>query len=310
MKTTNEISNFKPIKKTVVTIGTFDGVHLGHRKILQKVIQSAKELNCESVVLTFFPHPQIFLNENSDIKMLNTMEEKIKNLDSLGLDNLIIHPFDKEFSSLSAEEFVKEFLVEKLNVKKIIIGYDHRFGKNRSANFDDLVVLAKKYNFDVEQITAEELNEIAISSTKIRNAILTNNFKLAEEYLNYQYFFSGVVTKGKQLGGTLDFPTANLILAEKYKLLPKNGVYIVNCWYNNILFEAMMNIGNRPTVNGTNQTIEVHIFDFDEDIYNKTLKIIPLKFLREEKKFNSLTELKNQLSIDKFDALSFFKNKL
>ncbi len=309
MNTFNSINKFLSKKQTVATIGTFDGVHLGHQKILKKVIQSSKELECESVMLTFFPHPQVVLNEKSDIKMLNTIDEKIEILASLGLDNLIIQAFDKNFSQLSAEEFVKTILVEKLNIKKIIIGYDHHFGKNRSANFDDLVILGKKYSFEVEQISAEELNEIAVSSTKIRNAILNNNFNTAEKYLNYNYFFSGIVIKGKQLGRTLGFPTANLKVIENYKLLPKTGVYVVNCWFSNVLFEAIMNIGNRPTVDGIDQTIEVHIFNLDQDIYNKTLKIIPLQFLRKEQKFNSLTELKNQLAIDKLNALSFFKNK-
>ncbi len=310
MKTTTTINTFNNSKSTILTIGTFDGVHLGHRKILQKIIQSAKELNCESLVLTFFPHPQMVLNESSGIKMLNTIDEKIEILNSIGIDNLIIHPFDKEFSQLSAEEFVKNILVEKLHVRKIIIGYDHRFGKNRSANFDDLVILGKKYNFDVEQITAEEQNEIAISSTKIRTAILKNNFKLAQEYLSYSYFFSGKVSVGKQLGRTLGFPTANLVVSENYKLLPNVGVYVVNCAINDKIYHGIMNIGNRPTVNGTNQTIEVHIFDFETDIYNQTLKIIPLQFLRKEQKFNSLIDLKNQLGIDKSNALQFFENKL
>ncbi len=310
MKTLNSINNYNSLKSTILTIGTFDGVHLGHRKILSKIIQSAKELNCESLVLTFFPHPQMVLNESSDIKMLNTMIEKIEILNTIGVDNLIIHPFDKEFSQLSAIEFVKNILVDLLKVKKIIIGYDHRFGKNRSANFDDLVVLGKKFNFEVEQITAEELNEIAISSTKIRTAILKNNFKMAKEYLSYSYFFSGKVSRGKQLGRTFGYPTANLVVSENYKLLPNVGVYVVNCSINDKIYRGIMNIGNRPTVNGTYQSIEVHIFDFDKDIYNETIKIIPLKFIRKEQKFNSLNELKNQLDIDKSNALQFFENKL
>jgi riboflavin kinase/FMN adenylyltransferase len=289
----------------VVTIGTFDGVHIGHRKILERIIHSAQECNCESIVLTFFPHPRMVLQEGSDVKLLNTMEEKIALLEEIGIDNLIIHPFDKEFSRLTAEEFVKEILVDKLHIQKIIIGYDHRFGRNRTADINNLIQFGEKFNFEVEQISAKELNEIAVSSTKIRNAISEGNIALANNYLGYIYFFSGTVIKGKQLGRTIGFPTANIQIKEDYKLIPKKGVYVVKSNYNNQPILGMMNIGTRPTVDGQNQSIEVHFFDFDKDIYNELITIEIIEFIREEQKFESLEALKHQIQKDKVFSINY-----
>lgn len=293
----------------MVTIGTFDGVHVGHKKILEKVIHSAKGLNCESVVLTFFPHPRMVLQESSDVKLLNTMNEKIALLEDIGIDNLIIHPFDKEFSRLTAEEFVKDILIDQLNIQKIIIGHDHRFGRNRTADINDLIAFGQEYGFEVEQISVQEINENAVSSTKTRNALLTGNISLANNYLGYSYFFSGEVVKGNQLGRTIGFPTANIQIQEDYKLIPKNGVYIVKSTIKNELFYGMMNIGNRPTVEGTNQTIEVHFFDFDQDLYNQIITVEILDFIRDEQKFESLDALKNQIQKDKIFALDFINKK-
>lgn len=293
----------------MVTIGTFDGVHMGHKKILEKVIHSAQELHCQSVVLTFFPHPRMVLQESSEIKLLNTMDEKISLLEEIGIDNLIIHPFDKEFSRLTAEEFVKEILVDQLNVQKIIIGHDHRFGRNRTADINDLISFGLEYGFEVTQISAQEINENAVSSTKTRNAILEGNITLANDYLGYSYFFSGEVVKGKQLGRTIGFPTANIHIKEDYKLVPKNGVYIVKSSFNNQPLQGMMNIGTRPTVNGDSQTIEVNFFDFNKDLYNQTMKIEILDFIRDEKKFESLDALKTQIQKDKVQAQEYFLQK-
>ncbi len=304
MKTFNSIYSYSKAK-SIVTIGTFDGVHIGHKKILEKIIQSAKELNCESVVLTFFPHPRMVLQENSEVKLLNTVQEKKALLQQIGIDNLIIHPFDQEFSRLTAEEFVKNILVDQLNIQKIIIGHDHRFGRNRTADIDDLILYGKEYGFEVEQISAQEINDNAVSSTKIRNAILDGNCTLTKSYLGYNYFFSGKVVQGKQLGRTIGFPTANIQIEENYKLIPKNGVYSVKSIINNTTFYGMMNIGDRPTVNGEHQTIEVNIFDFETTIYNKIITIELLEFIREEQKFDSLEALKNQLNTDKETALKF-----
>jgi riboflavin kinase/FMN adenylyltransferase len=305
LKLFHSLSEYKAAKKSIVTIGTFDGVHIGHKLILEKLIQNAKERDCESVVLTFFPHPRMVLQESSDVKLINTIEEKSELIGNIGIENLIIHPFDQKFSRLTAEEFVKTILVDLLNIKKIIIGYDHRFGRNRTANIDDLIVYGKQYDFEVEQISAQEINDNAVSSTKIRNAILEGNISLANKYLGYNYTFSGEVVKGKQLGRTIGFPTANIQIKESYKLIPKNGVYIVKSNYDGNTIFGMMNIGNRPTVNGENQTIEVNFFDFDEDIYNKIISIEILDFIRDEQKFDSLDSLKSQLNKDQQTSLSY-----
>ena len=307
MNTYNSISEF-PNKKTVVTIGTFDGVHLGHKKVIAKIISNAEELNCESTVLTFFPHPRVVLQNGESLKLLNTIEEKKLLLDKLGLTNLIIHPFDNEFAQLSAEDFAKKILIDQLHVHKIIIGYDHRFGKNRSADIKDLLLFGQKYGFEVEQISAQEIDEIAISSTKIRTSLEDGAITLANEYLGYYYFFSGTVVKGNQLGRTLGFPTANIQIAEDYKLIPKNGVYFVKSKINNKPVFGMMNIGTRPTVEGKNQTIEVHFFDFDQDLYDKKITIEMIDFIREELKFESVESLKNQLHKDKQICKNYINN--
>ena len=305
LKLFHSLSEYKAAKKSIVTIGTFDGVHIGHKLILEKLIQNAKERDCESVVLTFFPHPRMVLQESSDVKLINTIEEKSELIGKIGIENLIIHPFDQKFSRLTAEEFVKTILVDLLNIKKIIIGYDHRFGRNRTANIDDLIVYGKQYDFEVEQISAQEINDNAVSSTKIRNAILAGNISLANKYLGYNYTFSGEVVKGKQLGRTIGFPTANIQIKESYKLIPKNGVYIVKSNYDGNTIFGMMNIGNRPTVNGEHQTIEINFFDFNKDIYNKIISIEILDFIREEQKFDSLDSLKSQLNKDQQTSLSY-----
>jgi riboflavin kinase/FMN adenylyltransferase len=308
LKTFTSTTHFSPSTKTIITIGTFDGVHIGHKKILQKVVAEAKKNNLTSAVLTFFPHPRFILNQNSDLKLLNTIEEKKALLNSTGLDALLIHPFDQEFANLSAEEFVKKILVDQLNISKIIIGHDHRFGKNRSADINNLIQFGTKYNFEVEQISAQELNEIAISSTKIRTALNEGNINLANNYLGYPYSFSGKVIKGKQIGRTIGFPTANIEIQEPLKLLPKNGVYIVKCLVKNQEVNGIMNIGNRPTVNGTSQSIEVHLLNFDEDIYGLEITVKMIDFIRNEQKFENLDQLKSQIQKDKIQAVNFIKN--
>jgi len=305
LKIYNSVDSYKNDKKAIVTIGIFDGVHLGHSKILNRITQSALDLNCDSLVLTFFPHPRMVLDDNSEIKLLNTINEKIFLIEKTGLSNLIIHPFNKAFSELSAEEFVEKILVEKLNIQKIIIGHDHRFGKNRNANIDDLIHFGKKYNFEVEQISAQEINEVSISSTKIRNALNQGNIDLATEYLGYNYLLTGIVTKGKQLGRTIGYPTANIQIKEDYKLLPKNGVYIVKSTIKNKTIFGMMNIGVRPTVDGATQTIEIHFFDYNDDLYEQEIVVSILKRIRDEQKFESLAALKDQLALDKATSLAY-----
>lgn len=307
MKVFHSINQFESKSKTIVTLGTFDGVHVGHRKIIERLLFSAKELNCESLVLTFFPHPRMVLQKDSDVKLLNTIEEKSDLLAKTGLDNLVIHPFDQAFSRLTAEEFVKNILVDAFNIKKIIIGHDHRFGRNRTANIDDLIAFSKIYDFEVEQISVQEINDVAVSSTKIRNAILDGNIELANKYLNYNYFFVGKIVKGKQLGRTIGFPTANFELENNYKLIPENGVYVVESQINQKKVFGMMNIGFNPTVGGNAKTIEVYYFDFDDDLYNKKISVSILHRLRSEQKFDSLEALKKQLNLDKSASLNFIK---
>jgi riboflavin kinase/FMN adenylyltransferase len=308
LKIFNSIKSFNATKPTIVTIGTFDGVHLGHQKIVAQITKNAHALNCESLVLTFFPHPRMVLQEGTEMKQLNTLNEKIALLDNLGIDNLVVHPFVKEFSRLTAEEFVKKVLVDVFKIKKIIIGHDHRFGRNRTATIDDLINFGETYGFEVEQISAEEINEVSISSTKIRNALLEGNIELAANYLGYDYSLTGIIFKGNQLGRTIGYPTANITIEEDYKLIPNNGVYIAKSVLNGKTVFGMMNIGTRPTVDGTKQTIEINFFDFKQDLYGQKITISLLHRMRSEQKFESIDALKNQLGKDKKTALAFIEN--
>jgi riboflavin kinase/FMN adenylyltransferase len=308
LKIFHSINEFLSDKKTILTLGTFDGVHVGHAAILKKLTQNTNDGEFESTVLTFFPHPRMVLQGKSDLKLLNTINEKMELLEKIGIENLIIHPFDEEFAQLSAEEFVKTVLVDQLHVQKIIIGYDHRFGKNRTANIDDLITFGTQYNFEVEQISAQEIDAISISSTKIRTALEAGDINLANEYLGYAYFLSGTVVKGKQLGRTIGFPTANIELEEEYKLVPKNGVYIVSAEIEAKHVFGMMNIGFNPTVEGKNRTIEVHFFDFDADIYNHLIKVSILQRIRSEKKFESVALLTKQLKEDQIFSKHYLQN--
>jgi riboflavin kinase/FMN adenylyltransferase len=308
LKIFNSIQEFTSTTKTIVTLGTFDGVHKGHKSILEKLTGSSKASGCESVVLTFFPHPRMVLQQNSDLKLLNTIDEKAELLEKTGIDNLIVHPFDMAFSRLTAEEFVRDILVDGLNIAKIIIGHDHRFGRNRTANIDDLIRFGEEYGFEVEKISALAIGEVSVSSTKIRTALNEGKIDVATEYLGYPYFINGTVVKGKQLGRTIGFPTANIEPSESYKLIPANGVYVVSSEIDGKTVQGMMNIGTRPTVNGTGTTIEVHYHDFNEDLYSKKLKVSLHHRLRDEVKFESFDALKQQLEQDRQDSLAYFQN--
>ncbi|CAD0003127.1 bifunctional riboflavin kinase/FAD synthetase [Flavobacterium salmonis] len=308
MKLFHSITDFHSTKKTILTLGTFDGVHIGHKKILGRITQNTENGKYESLVLTFFPHPRMVLQEKSEIKLLNTISEKSRLLKETEIENLVIHPFDEGFSRLTAEEFVSTILVDQFHIQKIIIGYDHRFGRNRTANIDILIAFGAQYGFEVEQISAQEIQDVSVSSTKIRKALLDGNMALANEYLGYTYFLTGEVVKGKQLGRTIGFPTANIQIEEDYKLIPKNGVYVVKTVIDQKEVFGMMNIGFNPTVNGQKQTIEVNLFDFDKAIYGEKLQISLLKYLREEQKFGSVDLLKEQLNLDKKTALEFVEN--
>lgn len=309
LKIFHSINDFSSTKKTILTLGTFDGVHIGHKKILKKLTENTDNQKYGSLVLTFFPHPRMVLQEHSDIKLLNTITEKIELLEKIGIENLVIHPFDEEFSRLTAEEFVSNILVDRFHIKKIIIGHDHRFGRNRTANIDDLIAYGKEYGFEVEQISVQEINDISVSSTKIRHALLEGDMALANEYLGYNYFLTGSIVKGKQLGRTIGFPTANLKIDENYKLIPQNGVYIVKSIIDEQIVFGMMNIGFNPTVDGQKQSIEIYYFDFSADLYNQKISVSVLHRLRSEQKFDSLEFLKAQLQKDKKEALGYL-NKL
>lgn len=248
------------------------------------------------------------LQKDTEIRLLNTIQEKIKILEHIGLDCLIIHPFTLEFSRLSSTEFVRDILVNELKVKKIIIGYDHRFGRNRNANIQDLFAFGNAFNFEVEEIAAQEIDDVSVSSTKIRNALIEGDIKTANEYLGYNYMLTGYVKKGKGLGRQLDFPTANLSIAEEYKLIPKNGVYVVKSILNDKLYYGMMNIGFNPTVDGSTKSIEIHFFDFNADLYEQNIQVDILERIRDEHKFNSLDELKAQLLKDKETSISIISS--
>lgn len=303
MKIYHSIKEFKPNSQTIVTLGTFDGVHIGHKKIIERLVSNAAVNGGETVILTFFPHPRMILQDGTDIKLLNTIDEKSDLLEQCGIDHLIIHPFDQEFSRLTAEEFVEEILVNRFHLKTIIIGHDHRFGRNRTANIDDLINFGNQFSFEVEQISAQEIDEVSVSSTKIRNALSEGNCQLANEYLGYPYFLTGTVEKGKSIGRTIDFPTANLHIKEAYKLIPKNGVYVVSAILNNQTVFGMMNIGFNPTVNGEKQSIEIHFFNWNSDLYNQKIQVNILYRIREEQKFDSIEDLKIQLQLDQSSSL-------
>ena len=305
MKLFHSINDFQSTKKTILTLDTFDGVHIGNKKILERITQNTENGKYESLVLTFFPHPRMVLQEKSEIKLLNTINEKTKLLEATGIENLVVHPFNESFSRLTAEEFVHTILVDKFQIQKIIIGHDHRFGRNRTANIDDLIAFGIEYGFEVEQISAQEIQDVSVSSTKIRKALNEGNMTLANEYLGYDYFLNGTVVKGKQLGRTIGFPTANIHIKEDYKLIPKIGVYVVRAVVNEETVFGMMNIGFNPTVNGEKQTIEVHLFDFDKDIYDQNIEVSLLHYIREEQKFSSVDALKEQLNNDKKVAVNY-----
>jgi riboflavin kinase/FMN adenylyltransferase len=307
LKIFHSIKDFSSTKKTILTLGTFDGVHIGHKKILEKVTQNTLDKKYESLVLTFFPHPRMILQERSEIKLLNTISEKINLLENIGIQNLVIHPFDENFSRLTAEEFVSSVLVDRFKIQKIIIGHDHRFGRNRTADINDLIKFGEKYGFEVEQISAQEINDISVSSTKIRKALQEGNMILANKYLGYDYFLTGKIIKGKQIGRTIGFPTANLKIEEDFKLIPLNGVYVVKSTINNKTIFGMMNIGFNPTVSADDLSIEVHYLDFDADLYDHKITVSILKRIRAEEKFESIEDLKKQIQKDKNTAIAYIK---
>lgn len=303
MKVYRSLEEFTPLHHAVVTQGTFDGVHLGHQKILNQLKAWAEQEDGETVLLTFFPHPRMVLQpEDNSLKLLETIDEKIQHLEEIGIDHLLILPFTKEFSRLTAEEFVRDVLVEGIGTKLMVVGYDHRFGKNREGSFQELKELAPVYDFRVEEISAEDIDAVTISSTKIRMALKNGDLDAANAFLGYDYRANGIVVHGHRKGHGLGFPTAN-IQVDRYKLVPGDGVYAVQVKWNGKMLKGMTNIGSQPTFSDRAHAFEVHIFDFNEEIYNQQIEVIFHARLRSEKRFESVDALRSQLENDKFAAL-------
>lgn len=302
----NSVS-FHPKKKTIVTVGTFDGVHRGHQKIIEQLVTKAQEKECEATLLTFDPHPRKVLQPDAPVALIQTLEERAKTLAKLGLTHLVVQPFTRAFSQYSAKKYVQEILVNLLNVEEIIIGHNHRFGKNRTADVSDLKRFGEQFGFSVTQIDAEALNNISISSTKIRTSLKEGDVATANAFLGHSFTLSGKVVEGKQKGRTIGFPTANIAVASVDKIIPKQGVYAVRVGIKNKAHLGMMNIGTNPTVNGHQTSIEVHVFDWSGDLYNQTLEVALLNRIRDEIKFDSLETLKNQLEKDKESIATAYK---
>lgn len=305
LKVYYNIESLPTLRNPVVTTGTFDGVHLGHKTIIERLKEIAKQEDGETVLLTFHPHPRMVLfPDDNELRMLNTLEEKIQLLENAGIDHLIIYPFTKEFSRLSSVEFVRNVLVNRIGTKRLVIGYNHHFGRNREGSFEHLKEFGPLYGFEVEEIPAKDIDAVEVSSTKIRAALLAGDLSTAGTYLGHPYTLRGKVVGGKQLGRTIGYPTANIHSEDPYKLIPADGVYAVKVEQNGEIFGGMLNIGNNPTIPGKGRSIEVNIFDFDRDIVDQYATISFLKRLRDEQKFEGLDALKKQLALDKQNALA------
>ena len=302
MREITDITTFTTQQPTVLTIGTFDGVHLGHQKIVERVVTTARQEGLLATVFTFFPHPRMVVQHDKGLKLIHTLEEKKQLLQQLGVDLLVVQPFNEAFAQLTAEEFVSTILVQRLNVKKVIIGYDHRFGRNRTANIDDMRLFGEKYGFAVEEISVQEVDEVSVSSTKIREALNKGDVTTAEHYLGTPYSITGTVIHGLKLGRTLGYPTANIQVTEDYKLIPKDGVYAVYSYIGARKVYGMMSIGKNPTIEGKGSSIEVYFFDFNGDLYDQKLTIEFVQYLREEQKFATIDLLKKQLQDDETAA--------
>ncbi len=304
MRVFDSLDKLPEFNRTVFTQGTFDGVHVGHQKILQQLEKETHDIQGESLLLTFWPHPRLLLfPDDNQLKLLQTLDEKLDVLEQCGVDNVVVLPFTKEFSHILPEDYIRDILVNKLNVHTAIIGYDHRFGRNREGDISLLKQYAEVYDYKVKEIQAEDINHIAISSTKIRNALLTGDIQTANSYIGRCYAFRGTVVKGMQLGRELGFPTANLSLDNSFKLIPANGIYAVKCKVAGKIYGGMMSIGHNPTVEGKSFSIEVHIFDFHDTIYGDEIEVMLVDWLRSEKKFENLEELSLNLQLDKKNAL-------
>lgn len=308
MKIYHHISEFNKLDNAVAAIGTFDGVHYGHQKIINRLSEIAASTGGETVIVTFFPHPRLIIDpENQDLKMINTIAEKAAMLEKLGVDHLIITPFTRDFSNLSAEEYIKDVLVGTIGIKHLIVGYDHRFGKDRKGGMAELIAYSGPLGYQVEEIPEQDINDVSVSSTKIRKALLTGDVALAAEFLGYPFSLYGRVIKGDKIGRTIGFPTANIFIEESYKLIPSDGIYAVTIGMNGDTYKGMAYIGQRPTINGMTRNIEVNIFDFNQEIYGQYVTMYFMEFLRHDVKFTGLEALKEQLKEDKEATLAYFE---
>ena len=307
MRIYHNIDDFVRLNNAVVTIGTFDGVHVGHRKIISGIKELAERSGGETVLLTFFPHPRMILHpEDQSIKLINTINEKAELLESIGIDHLIITPFSRDFSNQTAESYIRDVLVNKIGTKKIVIGYDHRFGKDRRGGLADLQRLAPVYGFEVVEIPEQDIDEVAISSTRIRAALLEGDLALANTCLGYPFYITGTVIRGDQIGRTIGYPTANIAIEERYKLIPCDGIFAVKVIIEGRPYTGMAYIGSRPTINGSTRNIEVNIFDFNREIYNQQIKMEFHSYIRGDMKLASLDELKAQIAKDKISVNAYF----
>ena len=307
MRIYHSIEDFPSDVNTIVTIGTFDGVHKGHQIIINRINEIAKKKAMESVVLTFDPHPRhVIYPDDQELRLIHTLEEKIEALSKTGVQNLVLHKFTKEFSRTESVNFIRDFLVTKLNMKYMVVGFDHHFGKNRQGTFDNLIELSDAYGFKIEKIKPQNIGEVTISSTKIRNAILEGDCKKANAYLSANFSITGKVVQGNKIGSSIGYPTANIEIENQWKILPKNGVYAVKILLKNQQYFGMLNLGNRPSISDDSFAIEVHLFDFNATIYNEELKIEFIQRIRDEQQFSDLEKLKSQLKIDAINCKQIF----
>ena len=308
MQVIRDIREFPQLAHAVVTSGTFDGVHVGHQKIIQRLINRTRKSNGQSVVITYWPHPRIVLSPSGPpVQLLCTIEERIAQLNQFPIDYLLIIPFTREFASLESRQYIQQILLDAINTKELVIGYDHRFGKNREGSFEYLQQNAATFGFTVEEIPAQDIDAITVSSTKIRHALDKGDIRTANSFLGHAYSLTGRVVHGKKLGRTIGYPTANIVVPEDYKLIPAQGIYAVRVQVAGKIYGGMLSIGNNPTVGGTEQTIEVHIFDFDQDIYDQNITLFFVDYIRPEAHFTGLEELKEKLAEDKVAALACLK---
>ena len=308
MQVYHDIADFRPLRNAVVTSGTFDGVHLGHQKILSRLREAAQASGGETVVITFWPHPRMVVsNDSQNLRLLSTIDEKIELLRQNGVQHLVVVPFTREFSELTSDEFIQQILIDTIGTTKLVIGYDHHFGKNREGSFEYLQKNAHRFGFEIEEIPRQEIDHLTVSSTKIRQSLVEGNTSVANELLGRIYTFTGVIVKGRQLGRTIGYPTANVQVLESYKLIPADGVYAVRVHVRGQWLKGVMSIGFRPTVNGIGRTQEVYIFDFQENIYGEKMTVENVAFIRPELKFDGLDALKKAIDDDCTAALALLE---